>query len=84
MVDYLTIRVLEARLIYPADDYAGRFYWCDACNQVDACCAPREDLVDDYGCPSCGAAQRPISPPGVPFSGPNRCERRATRRRRRP
>jgi len=62
-------------------DYAGRVYHCAACSSLDAVCAPADELVDDYPCPSCGDPQTPITPVGEPASL-GRAQRRAAARRR--
>jgi len=65
------------------DDYAGRVYHCAPCSSLDAVCAPADELVDDYPCPSCGHAQTPITPVGEPSPSFGRAERRAAARRAR-
>jgi hypothetical protein len=73
MMDRLAHEVADFRRLYPAADYAGRFYHCSACSSVHACAAPRVDLIDAYPCPECGRAQQPWTPAHAP--GPARRSR---------
>lgn len=81
-LDLLAFYVNEARAVYPGENYAGRVYWCEGCESMGTTCAPADELPDDYPCPECGTARRPLSDVGIPQPPrPNRAARRARRRR---
>jgi hypothetical protein len=57
LVESLALSVAQMRRRFPADDYAGRIYFCEACLSFDACAAPSDELPDDYPCPTCHGPQ---------------------------
>lgn len=48
-----------ARTLHPEIDFSARVYKCERCGTLNAAIAPRDELVDDYGCPECGAVSEP-------------------------
>lgn len=69
LVDQVADRIQEMQRRFPVTPYAGRLYFCAACESIDGVVAPPDDLILGYPCPECGRPQLALTEPGVPRSG---------------